>query len=457
MRTNTVALLFCTLSACGTGLPCTGPECSMTGPELERLQGLSPIGPPLADPTNVYADLEVAARLGQRLYFDTALSGVAVNVDALGRPIGAPSRAATGERIAVSCATCHDPTRGGSDHTSGPAQVAIGAGWAPVNALSNLYADYFPLQFWNGRADSTWGLVPGVIEGELAMNGSRVAVFRRVASTYAQEFTAIFPADVLNLDLASLPLEGKPGQPAYDRLDEATKTKITQVLVYVAKALAAYQRYLPRGNSAFDRYMAGELELSPAAVRGARLFVGRAGCIECHNTPLFSDGRFYNLGVPQLGLAVPREGDCPAGSSTCDCVTPTNCLPFGYFDGLRRLQQNKQFRRDGNYSDAPADTSRGSYYSRPPVDTDKGAFRVPTLRNVALTGPYMHNGVFATLEEVVRFYNYGGGEAGAAPQFRSPSIRPLFLEDGDIQDLVAFLSTLSDAPLPASFTSTTTR
>src|SRR5439155_14305390 len=123
-------------------------------------------------------------------------------------------------------------------------------------------------------------------------------------------------------------------------------------------------------NSAFDKFVhaanpSSDL-LTPAARRGAQLFVSRAGCIECHNTPLLSDNQFHNVGVAQSGPFVPTEADCPDGGS-CDCVysdsSPEvkNCLPWGAFDGLGKLKSNK-FRRDSVWSDDPGDVSRAPWY-----------------------------------------------------------------------------------------------
>lgn len=161
-------------------------------------------------------------------------------------------------------------------------------------------------------------------------------------------------------------------------------------LTNIARAVASYERSLLTYRSPFDRFRTGdEKALSAEAKEGMDLFFDkRTGCASCHAEPLFTDNEWHVLGVPQVG---PKA------------VDP------GRFD----VTQDEQ---------------------------DRGAFKTPTLRNVALSAPYMHDGVFGTLEEVVAFYVGGGGEA---PN-RSPLIKPLDLNPKEQAALVAFLKSLTD-------------
>ncbi|HEY8208937.1 MAG TPA: hypothetical protein VIG99_15710, partial [Myxococcaceae bacterium] len=268
------------------------------------------------------------------------------------------------------------------------------------------------------------------------------------------------------------PRNGKPGSKAgcqsndatepffdaYDCMDPADQAMVTRTYVNFAKAIAAYESRLISRDSAFDRFVEagpGSTLISDAARRGARLFVGKAACYECHNTPLFSDSQFHNVGVPQVGAAVPTEADCVAGA-VCDCVAGTNCLPWGAWDGLKKLKSNG-FRRDGPFSDAPTDTSHQRFYdvaalvasNDESVADMKGQWRTPGLRDVALTGPYMHNGLFRTLEEVIWHYDGGGAPSGYAGT-KSVRVKPLGLTEQEVSDLVAFLQALNGAPLPPS-------
>lgn len=156
----------------------------------------------------------------------------------------------------------------------------------------------------------------------------------------------------------------------------------------IAKAIAAFERTVIYANSPFDRYMQGDVRaLSESAKRGMDLFQGKAECIKCHNGPNFTDNKFHNIGVPADG---PLKEDL----------------------GRYNVTMN---------------------------DTDKGAFKTPTLRNVAETGPYMHNGYFPTLFEVVQFYNGGGGRS----ENKSPDIHGLNLTGQEVGDLIEFMKALT--------------
>jgi len=201
--------------------------------------------------------------------------------------------------------------------------------------------------------------------------------------------------------------------------------------------------------------------------------VGKAGCAECHGGPMLTDNELHNIGVPQVGDHVPTLGDCPSGNELCDCVTADTsevqfCFPKGARDGVRQLIENR-FRRDSFFSDdndcangrvlhfdpnyvaANPDQCDGlvKYYPLPVDEGLTGAWKTPSLRNATLTGPYMHNGMYTTLEEVVEHYNTGAEEhLGQLIGTLDQDIVPLNLTDQEVEDLVAFLETLTGAPLP---------
>lgn len=483
---------------------CDTPGCEFSAREwalLESLAGL-PEKPP-ADLSNRWSEDPAAAALGQALYFDPRLSGASTQVDLLGRPVPY-ARAPKGQPTGISCATCHDPRRGGADFTSVPNTVSIGAGWYDVNAQQTVNAAYYRIVYWNGRNDSLWSQIVAVMESSVSMGTNRLELAWLLHEKYRAPWDAVFTAASLpltgsaealraQLDPATgqcrlvagacpsscravastpascwprFPLQGRPGavegcQPdsstepfhdAFDCMEASDRQAITRVLVNFAKAVAAYEQRLVSRDSPFDRFVAEgprSAQLSPAARRGARLFVGRASCIDCHSTPLFSDSDFHHVGVPQLGPGVPTEADCPAGGR-CDCVAGRNCLPWGARDGLAKLRSNG-FRRDSEWSDAPNDTSRRDYLERPLVAALVGAWRTPSLRDVELTAPYMHDGAYPTLEAVVAAYNRGGATAGVSGA-RAVQVRPLQLTESDEADLVAFLRALTGAPLPAALT-----
>lgn len=171
-----------------------------------------------------------------------------------------------------------------------------------------------------------------------------------------------------------------------DRIEEAFGEPIS--LATIAKALACFERTLLSGDADFDRYEAGEREaINKAAQHGRTLFFGKAACGNCHIPPLFLDYSFHNLGV---GWQDSDSGDLGRYEVTND-------------------------------------------------PDDRGAFKTPTLRDISRTAPYMHDGSFSSLREVLQFYNRGGNKNPAL----DPLIKPLGLTSAEIDDLIEFLETLN--------------
>lgn len=483
---------------CGTA------NCEFSREEWDALTSLAGLGAPADDSSNKYTQQPAAVKLGHQFYFDTRFSGDATLLDMLRRPV-AYARVPKGQPTGLSCASCHVPGRAGIDPTSIPGNVSVGAGFYDVNSQPTVNAAYYSLVYWNGRVDSLWAQAAAVSESFVSMNGNRLHIGWHILDKYKSAYEAVFtshPLPFQQVDSATqsalldgsgrcildagqcpsthchmvqasggtmacvprFPLNGRPGakpgcqldaadEPfgdAYDCMTDADKALATRVLVNYAKAIAAYEYTLLSRNSAFDQFMAEgpkSTKLSPAAQRGARIFVGKADCIECHSTPLFSNNAFENIGVPQVGPGVPTEADCPEGG-VCDCVNGKNCLPWGAWDGLSKLKTNG-FRRDSSWSDDPSDATRSFWVALPLTDSLKGAWRTPSLRDVAKTAPYMHNGVYKTLEEVVRHYNVGGAAAGVSGT-PAKALKPLGLSEQDEQDLVAFLESLNGEPLAAA-------
>jgi cytochrome c peroxidase len=509
------ALAAAGCGAVADDLFCDGAGCGFSNEQWARLSALANLGPVPVDKSNGVFNDPNAHTLGRWFYQDPRFSGPATQVDALGRPAAVP-RAPKGQPANVSCASCHDLGRMGVDVGSTPGNVSSGAGWTDVNALSTVNSAYQQLYFWNGRADSLWALAFAVAESPTTMNGNRLKTARLIADTpmYRDVFDRTFaplnqampipPSDTacsvstlvqpsgpwagqcvgcssgcrevistLTGDATcfpQFPLQGKPGltkgcqwddptEPfgdAFDCMDQVDQDAITRVLANWAMALESYQALLVNHDGTpFDEWIAeGPLSeaIDESARRGAQLFVGKAGCVDCHDTPLFSDQGFHNIGVAQVGADVPTLADCRAGSA-CDCQTAgtTTCLPWGRYTGLKKLPNNKTLRT-GNLSDDKTDTSRAADVAAVPTEAMKGAWRTPSLRNVALTAPYMHDGRYATLEEVVAHYNRGGDPDAVGT--KDVRIRPLGLTDGEQADLVAFLMTLSGPPLDAIHTTT---
>jgi cytochrome c peroxidase len=337
------------------------------------------------------------------------------------------------------------------------------------DAYQAVFTDY-PLPF-PGTSDGWQSMLEtsGALAGQCQLvSGACPAQCQTVTGTAPNTATGCWPR---------FPLQGKPGkvagcQPgeptepfgdAFDCMDPADQAAVTRVLVDFGKAVAAYEFTLVSGSSPFDRWMAdvtsGHAQASSAmssdAKRGALLFVGKAGCSDCHNGPMLSDSKFHNIGVAQYGPGIPVEADCGAGT-VCDCappstghVGPKNCLPWGARDGIDKLQHNA-FRRDSMWSDDPADTSRMPYVNMSLDDSLKGEYRTPSLRGVALTAPYMHDGSMATLEEVVTHYN--NADSSDTVGWPAAQLKPLYLTSDEQSDLVAFLRALTLDPLPADAT-----
>jgi cytochrome c peroxidase len=270
----------------------------------------------------------------------------------------------------------------------------------------------------------------------------------------------------------------QPYNDAWDCMMLADQLAINRIYVNYAKAIAAYEYTLISKDSMFDQWADAGFPsgmLPPSAERGAHLFEGKAACAECHSGPLFTDNEFHMIGVPQSGTYVPQTTQCPAGD-WCDCVTddrfqPQNCLPIGARDGIRKLQANK-FRRDSiwsddlecanhyaehvdaNYAKSNPDQCDGriAYYSMPLTDDLRGAWKTPSLRDVALTAPYMHNGMYQSLDDVLVEYNQGGVIDVPGGEFNGTidaKIKELNLSDQEMKDLVAFLGTLTGQVDPA--------
>ncbi len=319
-----------------------------TPAEIELLRSLwiGSLPPVPADPSNAVADDPRAARLGQRLFFDTRLS-------------------ANGE---VACATCHQPEHLFTDGLD----VAIGVARGDRHTMGLVGVAYSPWLFWDGRKDSLWSQALGPLESPIEHGGSRLQFAELLAADnqYRTEYEALFG------DFPALPNE--------DRV-------ITEVFVNMGKAIAAYQRLLLPGESRFDRYVqalpgnhAAQIEsiLNEDEVAGLRLFIGNAQCVNCHNGPLFTNNEFHNTAVLPATAKLPSMGR--VGAVREARADPFNCL--------------------GHFNDDPDADCAELRFART-GDELIGAHKTPSLRNVALTPPYMHAGQMNSLVEIIDQYD----------------------------------------------------
>jgi cytochrome c peroxidase len=407
-------------------LPACVDETSFTVEERELLRGLHLEAAPPADPSNRVADLPAAAVLGKKFYFDTRFSGV------LGAPndgVSNGSLGLAGDSGKVACASCHHPDVGGADPRSRPAATSFGAGYTGRNAPTVINAAYSDVaaggwQFWDGRKDSLWSHALGPPESGVEHNGTRLQFAHIIFDHYRADYEAVFePLPDLS-DLTRFPAEGKPGQPAFDTMAEADKTIVNRIYSSFGKAIAAYERRLISpafAPSAFDRVMVGDDQaMTASAIRGAKLFVGKAACNECHRGPTFTDYKFHNIGCPQQGQNVP-------------------VVDMGRFTGIGSVKSDI-FNRAGEFSD---DVDDRHLVALDAADVDVGAFKTPTLRNVSRTAPYMHDGVYTDLWDVVNHYNFGGS-TGSYSGIKEVTITPLLLDEREMGDLVEFLRSLDD-------------
>ncbi len=389
---------------------------------------------PPADVSNRFAGLEGARAFGQRLFFEKALSGPLIDGDNDGSEVALGKNKEPGH---VSCAGCHLPESGFVDTRSLGGQVSLGARWSLRRTPQLAEVAFAPLYNWDGRRESLWNQAIGVMENDREFNSGRLFVAQQIARLHRQEYEAIFGALPALDDAARFPAlapaesgcrllpglvlkcRGKPGDGAeYDAMASQDQDLVTEVVVNVGKAIAAYVAQLRCGPSRFDAWLDGdESALTKAEQNGAALFVGRAGCVSCHSGPLLTDQRFHNVGLKpeRVAVVVHDVNDRGAGEG----------IPHALQDPLN---SHGKFS-DGNRSMLP-----------PHVGPElEGAFRTPTLRCVATQPSFMHTGQYRSLEEVVAFFNDGGHASGYPG---SSELKPLGLSPAEQSDLVAFLYSL---------------
>lgn len=413
-----------------TGMPETiDPLDGLTEAEWKTIKTLGPLPAVPKDPTNAHADDAKAALLGQMLFFDKSYSGaIAVADDGMSGALGT-----TGDTGKVSCASCHEGVTM-DDNRSKPNNVSLGTDFGTRNSLSIANSSFYAWTNWGGRFDSQWSLPLAVAENAKIMNSSRLAVGRLLWTKYRTEYDAIFPAKLdARFDAAHATPFGT-GKAAYDALGVTEKDIVDRMYSNFGKAIAAYMRLVVSREAPFDRYVAGDFAaLNPAAKRGLRVFIGKGACVSCHSGPNFADDKFHALAVPQTGPKVPAAD-------------------LGRFADVPPLLTSV-FKTDGVYSD---DKTTGKLTGLMSDPAQKGQFRTKSLRGVSESGPYMHSGQFATLEEVVAYYGKGG-DTPPADITKDPLMKAFPLEGTDTADLVAFMKTLHGAAVPSDLRKNTAK
>jgi len=304
----------------------------------------------------------------------------------------------TGE---VSCATCHDANKA---FTDSPLKVSEGIKkfTGTRNAPTVINSLFFETMFWDGRSPDLedQALHPFVNPVEMGLKDHQpILDIIKSDAEYTGAFKTVF---------------GKSG-------NDVTMTEVTQ-------AIAAFERTIVSGNSTFDRYFyGGEVEaLTEQQIKGFDLFVNKGRCVSCHvieqTQALFTDNRFHNIGVGinDIQDEVPDiAGEyihAKLSADEVDLMVLTD----------ERSSELGRFALTTNFDDL-------------------GSFKTPTLRNIDVTAPYMHDGSLETLRDVVVHYNNGGVTVEGNPvnDFLSGGIRPLDLDDEEIDALVAFMEALT--------------
>lgn len=338
---------------------------------------------PRSDATNRYSGNAAAIRFGAVLFAEPRLSA----------------------RGDISCQTCHQPEKGWGDGHA----VSQGLQRLDRNAPGLLNARLQRWHGWDGASDSLWAAAIRPILAEEEMGGSATATAR-----------------LLREDTPLACMARSVESRATDLSDEA-------LLVLAAKALSAFQETLISPRTAFDDFRdalatgdkAAMARYPTAAQRGLALFIGRGQCATCHVGPAFTNGEFHDTGLPFFA------GTDSAGRRRVDP---------GRHRGIVQLQQNR-FNLLGAYNDDPGGPASVPVRHVTQFHRNWGEFKVPGLRQLNDTAPYMHNGSKAALRDVVEHYSeldedrlHSDGEA---------ILKPLRLTRGETDDLLAFMQSLS--------------
>ena len=318
----------------------------------------------------------------------------------------------------VSCATCHAREKAFTDHL--PVSKGFtdekGTRVGTRNAPTVINAAYYTSQFWDGRVPSLeeQAKFPPInpVEGGLHSWDELVGMLKK-DDFYKKEFEKVF--DI------------KPSEITID---------------HFVKAIASFERTIVSGNSKFDRFMYGgdKKALNEQEKRGLEVFLGQGRCVSCHTISqthaIFTDNQFHNLGVGFKALQGKSEK-----------VAAEYLHKLAMHEKKLKKSTGKEIANHAADDLVLADkkfSELGRLAITHEVD-DMGAFKTPTLRNIAKTAPYMHDGSLNTLIEVVEWYNFGGKFSPDDPDtpFLDGGIRPLNLSTQQVLDLVAFMEALT--------------
>lgn len=285
-----------------------------------------------------------------------------------------------------SCSSCHDPKKGFGDGQ--PLSAAYTSMEYFRNSPTLINLKHRVRFMWDGRLD-------GADAGTAVRDMVTEAHFMNADGRIVQERLKQIPEYVILWEAAF----GKGSDPYSPRM---------------FNAIGAFIQSIESKNVPYDKFVKGDANaLSSEAKVGLAVFNGKGQCVQCHNGPIGSDGKFHRLGVPEH--------------------------PDVLGNPLRTITLLRHYSTSGmpNYMAARTDVGQYAITKDP---KDMGKFQTPGLRELKVTAPYMHNGMLKTLEEVVDFYDRGGGGQGT-------DIKPLNLTSAEKKGLVAFLNALSGDPI----------
>jgi cytochrome c peroxidase len=430
MRSNLCFVAAATLAL--TGCMSDSTVDAFTSEQFDIIKQFSLVTDPPPNTTNKYAADPMIAAFGQQLFFEKSYAGKLTIADPVLGTVGAAGQ--------VACANCHDVTHYWTDTRSKPNNMSLGAKWTTRNAPTLVNVAYYQWNSWGGKEDSLWYQGANGCESAVNFAGNRLQYAHMLYAKYRTQYNALFPTpldpalDINAADNARFPVNAAPGtagtplDTAWKAMTQGDRDIVNTIMANVGKSIEAYERKLVSRNAPIDKYIEGDrTALTPAAKRGLALFIGKAACVDCHSGPTLTDNKFHNTGVTQAGINAPATDN-------------------GRFDEIPKTLSN-DFNTWGKFSDDQAFGLTKMASVKQSEDL-RGQFRTGMLRQIEMTGPYMHTGSLETLEDVVRFYNWGGGTAGFAGT-KSSAMVPLLLSDGEMSDLVAFLHALTGDPPPA--------
>ena len=370
--------------------------------EIDRIKPLSfeYIPRHSSDPSNQYLSVPAAVSLGKELFNDQRMS----------------------TNLSVACATCHIEQKAFTDKRNIALGIRIGVRNTP-SLLNVAQQNWF---FWDGRKDSLWSQALGPLENPAEHAFSRLQMIHFIArdAHYRQRYQQLFQQNLPDdKALSKLPSQGGPNGNiddliAWKKLPKETRKKVNRVFANIGKAIAAYVATLKSKPSSFD-YFVAELQskgqsqlLDESAQRGLKLFTGRAHCSNCHSGALFTNKAFHSIGT-----GIPGRDN-------------------GRSEVINEVMHD-EFNCLGEFSDAKPEQCKELKYMSTDGHTLAGAYKTPSLRNVSKTAPYMHDGRFKTLQDVLKYY------AGVTHNKNIETDLPaLDLNAQDQKDLVSFLQTL---------------